>query len=104
MKKPEIDMKRTTILALTLALIAGAATAAERTARIEVRDLTCVSCSAIALTLLQGVESTEVLDAKMTAATVGVFTVRFDDAVTSAKAIALAVVDGAGYRALPLDE
>ena len=93
-------MKRTTILALA----AGAATAAERTARIEVADLTCPSCGAIAMSLIRGVDSTEVVYAEMTEETVGVFTVRFDDAITSAEAIALTVVDGAGYRASSLDE
>jgi hypothetical protein len=97
-------MKRTTILTFALALAASAATAAERSARIEVADLTCPSCGAIAMDLIRGVDSAVVLDAKMTDETVGVFTVRFDDAITSAEAIALAVVDGAGYRALPLDE
>lgn len=97
-------MKRTTILTLALALAASAATAAERNARIEVADLTCPSCGAIAMSLIGGVDSTEVLDAEMTSETVAVFTVRFDDEVTSTEAIALAVVDGAGYRASPLDE
>ena len=97
-------MKRTTMLTLALALAAGAATAAERTARIEVADLTRPSCGAIAMSLIGGVDSTEVLDAKMTNETAAVFTVRFDDAITSAEAIALAVVDGAGYRAAPLYE
>lgn len=97
-------MKRTTILTFALALAAGAATAAERTARIEVADLTCPSCGAIAMSVLDGVDSVEMIDAAMTEETVGVFTVRFDDAVTSAEANALAVVDGADYRASPLYE
>ena len=97
-------MKRTMMLTLALALAASAATAAERTARIEVADLTCPSCGAIAMDLIGGVDSAEVLDAEMTEETVGIFNVRFDDEITSAEAIALAVVDGAGYRAAPLYE
>ena len=97
-------MKRTTILTLALALAASAATAAERTARIEVADLTCPSCGAIAMSLIGGVDSAEVIDAEMTGPADAIFTVRFDDVITSAEAIALAVVDGAGYRASPLGE
>ena len=97
-------MKRTTILTLALALAASAATAAERTARIEVADLTCPSCGAIAMNLMRGVDSAEVLDAEMTGETVGLFTLRFDDTLTSAADIAAAVTAGAGYPADVVDD
>ena len=47
--------------AVALALLAGAAPAAEATARIAVTGLTCPSCSYIVATAMKRVESVEIL-------------------------------------------
>ena len=93
-------MRLTLLMTLVTGLAAGMAQAGEQTTWIEVGDLTCASCSAIAMNVMRGVDSTEVLDAEMTNETVGMFTLRFDDTLTSAEDIAAAVTTGAGYPAV----
>jgi mercuric ion binding protein len=88
----------------TMAALSGAQ-AAPQTTRLEVGELVCVACGSIAMDVIAMVESTEVTAARWTGdGTVAIFTVRYDDALTSPDAIAAAVTDRAGYPARALAE
>lgn len=99
-------MNRAMVFALSLvtALLAGGALqAAERQARIEVSGMSCPSCPYIAAEAIRSVASVEILEGDYDpAAQIIVFLVRFDDAVTSAEAIAEAPFDY-GYPGRVLD-
>ncbi|AKO99897.1 hypothetical protein PVW47_06590 [Marinovum sp. SP66] len=84
--------------AVALALLAGAAPAAEATARIAVTGLTCPSCSYIVATAMKRVESVEILSFTEAGDDAGVYDLRYDDAATDPAAI-LAAVTGVGYGA-----
>lgn len=88
-----LTMKALTMKALALSLaatlMAGAATAAEQKARIEVSGLTCPSCPYIAATALRSVESVDIVETDYDeAAQMAVFLLTYDDALTSPEAIA----------------
>ena len=81
-------MKR---LAITLAvfLAVSVANAAEQQVRIEVGELSCPSCPYIAASALESVDSVEILEVDYDAsAQMAVYTLSYDDAVTTAEAIA----------------
>lgn len=85
-------------LALTT-LISAPAFAAEQVIRLEVGGLTCPSCSFIVGNSLKSVESVVIEDfVEGEDANEGLYTVRFDDAVTSADAL-IAAVEKNGYPA-----
>jgi mercuric ion binding protein len=83
-------------LALTT-LISAPAFAAEQVIRLEVGGLTCPSCPLIVSKSLKSVESVVIEDfVKGEDASEGLYTVRFDDEVTSADAL-VAEVEKNGY-------
>ncbi|WP_375600412.1 hypothetical protein [Devosia sp. Naph2] len=89
-------------LALTT-LISAPAFAAEQVIRLEVGGLTCPSCSFIVGNSLKSVESVVIEDfVEGEDASEGLYTVRFDDAVTSADAL-IAAVEKNGYPAALLE-
>jgi len=95
-------MKITILSLFGLATLAAlsAAQAAPQTTRLEVGELVCTACGSIAM-----VESTEITAARWAGdGTVAIFTVHYDDALTSPGAIAAAVTDRAGYPARALAE
>ena len=84
-------MKR--LFAATLAglLLATGALAEPREARIEVAGMTCPSCPYIAAQAIESVESVAVVGGEYDPqAQLAVFTVSYDDAVTTPEAIAAA--------------
>jgi mercuric ion binding protein len=89
-------------LALTT-LISAPAFAAEQVVRLEVSGLTCPSCSFIVGNSLKSVESVVIEDfVEGEDASVGLYTVRFDDEVTSTDAL-IAAVEENGYPAALLE-
>ena len=76
------------------ALVATPGLAAEQIVRLEVGGLTCPSCSFIVGNSLKSVESVKID---------GLYTVRFDDDVTSTDAL-IAAVEANGYPAALLEE
>ena len=77
-----------TLFALTMAT---AAQAAERQAQIEVSELFCPSCPYIAAQAIRDVGSTDIVEVDYDqGAEKAVYLVTYDDAVTSAEAIAAA--------------
>ena len=88
-------------LALTT-LISAPAFAAEQVVRLEVSGLTCPSCSFIVGNSLKSVESVVIEDfVEGEDASVGLYTVRFDDEVTSTDALIAAVEENGYPAALP---
>lgn len=86
-------MKRLAI-ALAAFLSVSAANAAEQQVRIEVSGLSCPSCPYIAATALESVDSVEILEADYDAsAQMAVYVLSYDDAVTTADAIADATME-----------
>lgn len=79
------------------ALTAAPAFAAEQVIRLEVGGLTCPSCSFIVGNSLKSVESVAIEDfVEGDDASEGLYTVRFDDEVTSIDAL-IAAVEENGY-------
>ncbi|PKP72860.1 MAG: hypothetical protein CVT84_16555 [Alphaproteobacteria bacterium HGW-Alphaproteobacteria-6] len=100
-------MKITILSLFGLATLAAlsAAQAAPQTTRLEVGELVCTACGSIAMDVIAMVESTEITAARWAGdGTVAIFTVHYDDALTSPGAIAAAVTDRAGYPARALAE
>ena len=95
------------LLSSALALSALAATpglAAEQIVRLEVGGLTCPSCSFIVGNSLKSVESVKIDDfVPGEDPSEGLYTVRFDDDVTSTDAL-IAAVEANGYPAALLEE
>lgn len=90
-------------LALTI-LISAPAFAAEQVVRLEVGGLTCPSCSFIVGSSLKSIESVVIEDfVEGEDASKGLYTVRFDDEVTSTDAL-IAVVQENGYPAAFLED
>ncbi|MDN2565236.1 hypothetical protein N1F89_03300 [Aquibium sp. A9E412] len=84
-------------------LISAPAFAAEQVVRLEVGGLTCPSCSFIVGNSLKSVESVVIEDfVEGEDASEGLYTVRFDDEVTSADAL-IAAVEKNGYPASLLE-
>lgn len=78
-------------ISLYALLLATAAQAAERQAKIEVTELFCPSCPYIAAQAIRDVESTDILQVDYDqAAEKAVYLVSYDDAVTNAEAVAAA--------------
>jgi mercuric ion binding protein len=96
---------RRTLTALGFGLLAvGAAHAEERQARIEVSGLWCASCSFIVGKALQKSDSVEIVDfAPDDSGETAVYTVTFDDALTTLEEIA-AQPATYGYTAVVLDD
>ncbi|MBB4054053.1 mercuric ion binding protein [Devosia subaequoris] len=89
-------------LALSV-LFAAPASAAEQVVRLEVGGLTCPSCSFIVGNSLKSVESVVIEDfVEGKDASEGVYTVRFDDEITSTDAL-IAAVEKNGYPAALLE-
>ncbi len=96
-------MKVFTAAVVAALMTAGAASAAERQAKIEVSGLTCPSCPYIAAEAVKSVESVKIVtgDYDEAAQTI-VFDVTYDDAVTTPETIAEASMDyGYPGRVLP---
>ena len=93
------------ILSCALALsglIAAPAFAAEQVVRLQVGELTCPSCSFIVANSLKSVESVAIEDfVEGEDASKGLYTVRFDDEITSTDAL-IAAVEKNGYPAVLL--
>ncbi|KZZ26544.1 hypothetical protein A3753_14540 [Sulfitobacter sp. HI0082] len=98
-------MKRILYSTLVLsALFAAPGFAAEQVARLEVSELTCPSCSFIVGNSLKSVESVVIEEfAEGEDASEGLYTVRFDDEVTSIEAL-IAAVEANGYPATLLED
>ena len=96
---------RKTLLALGLTLMtAGIASAEERQARIEVSRLWCPSCSYIVGEALQKSQSVEILEfEKNDSGDAGVYTITFDDALTTIDEI-VAQPAAYGYSAVLLED
>ncbi|KNG93115.1 hypothetical protein [Pseudaestuariivita atlantica] len=96
---------RNTLLALGLTpMTAGIASAGERQARIEVTGLWCPSCSCIVGEALQTSQNVEIVEFEGTdSGDAGIYTITFDDALTTLDEI---VVQPAayGYSAVLLDD
>ena len=85
------------------ALFAAPAFAAEQVVRLEVGGLTCPSCSFIVGSSLKSLESVVIEDfAEGKDASKGLYTVRFDDEITSTDAL-ISVVEENGYPAALLE-
>ena len=98
-------MKPVFLSVTAIALMMGsAALAAEQTVRINVGKLTCSSCSYIVATAMKSVESVEIIDfVEDTDFQEGLYTVRFDDELTSAESILEDVSDN-GYPATVVED
>jgi periplasmic mercuric ion binding protein len=98
-------MKSHLLGALALAiLISAPAVAAEKVVRLEVGGLTCPSCSFIVGSSLKSIRSVVIEDfVDGEDASEGLYTVRFDDEVTSVDAL-IAVVEENGYPAALLED
>jgi len=96
-------MKILTNAIAALLLTGGAVGAAEQQARIEVSELFCPSCPYIAADAVKTIESVEIIegDYDQEAETI-VFLVSYDDAITTAQAIAEAPMQY-GYPGRVLD-
>lgn len=89
-------MKRM-ILTIAAGLAATTSWAAEQVITVEVSGLTCPSCPYIAADAIKAVESAEILNVDFNSGDESArYTVRFDDAVTTAQAVATAS-DSYGY-------
>ncbi|MGR3590773.1 MAG: periplasmic mercury ion-binding protein [Limimaricola soesokkakensis] len=85
------------------ALFATPAFAAEQVVRLEVGGLTCPSCSFIVGSSLKSLESVVIEDfAEGENPSEGLYTVRFDDKITSTDAL-IAVIEENGYPAALLE-
>jgi mercuric ion binding protein len=82
----------------TYFLTATTAFAGEATTSLDVKGLTCPSCSFIVATALKRVETVEIVNFTEGTAEDGTYLLRFDDAVTTPKAL-VAAVTGVGYDA-----
>ena len=86
------------------ALFAAPAFAAEQVVRLEVGGLTCPSCSFIVGNSLKSVESVVIEDfVEGEDPSEGLYTVRFDDEITSTDAL-IAAVEENGYPAALLED
>ena len=96
---------RNTLLAFCLTLMtAGIATAEERQARIEVSGLWCPSCSYIVGEALQKSQSVEIVEFEGNdSGDAGVYTITFDDALTTLDEI-VAQPAAYGYSAVLLED
>ena len=96
---------RNTLLAFCLTLMtAGIATAEERQARIEVSGLWCPSCSYIVGEALQKSQSVEIVKfVENDGGESGVYTITFDDALTTLDEI-VAQPSAYGYSAVLLED
>lgn len=96
---------RKTLIALGLTLLsAGAASAEERQARIEVNGLWCPSCSYIVGEALQKSASVEIVAfEEHESGASGVYTITFDDALTNIDEI-VAQPAAYGYSAVLLED
>lgn len=96
---------RKTLIALSLTLLAaGAASAEERQARIEVSGLWCPSCSYIVGEALQKSASVEIVEFdEYDSGDSGVYTITFDDALTNIDEI-VAQPATYGYSAVLLED
>lgn len=84
---------RKLLLPALFVLSAGAASAVERQASIEVSELSCPSCPYIAAQAIEGIDSVEILEGDYDAAAqMMVVVVSYDDAVTTPEAIAEATM------------
>jgi periplasmic mercuric ion binding protein len=96
-------MKYLSAAALALALSTGVALAAEQQAKIQVSGLTCPSCPYIAAQAVESVESVKILDGEyFEQEQYALYTVSYDDAITSPEEIAAAPEDY-GYPGKVLD-
>jgi periplasmic mercuric ion binding protein len=87
-------MKYLSTAALALVLSVGFAQAAEQQAKIQVSGLTCPSCPYIAAQAVESIESVKILDGDYDAqAQYVLFTVSYDDALTTPAEIAAASED-----------
>lgn len=85
------------ILALAAGFVAGTGWAAEQVITVEVTGLTCPSCPYIAADAIKSVDSVEILNVDYRSdEQLARYTVRFDDAVTTADDVATAS-DSYGY-------
>lgn len=96
---------RKTLIALGLTVMAAAAASAEeRQARIEVSGLWCPSCSYIVGEALQKSQSVEILEFdENDSGDAGVYTITFDDAMTTIEEI-VAQPTAFGYVAVLLED
>lgn len=96
---------RKTLIALGLTVMAAAAASAEeRQARIEVSGLWCPSCSYIVGEALQKSQSVEILEFdENDSGDAGVYTITFDDAMTTLDEI-VAQPTAYGYVAVLLED
>lgn len=96
---------RKTLIALGLTVMAAAsASAEERQARIEVSGLWCPSCSYIVGEALQKSQSVEILEFdENDSGDAGVYTITFDDALTTLDEI-VAQPTAYGYVAVLLED
>lgn len=91
-------------LSLLALVLAAAAQAAERQAKIEVTELTCPSCPFIAAQAIRDLESVEIVEGDYDqGAEKAVFVVKYDDTATTAAAIA-AAPGHYGYPGRVLDD
>ncbi len=96
-------MRKTLITFGTALLLAGAAQAEERQARIEVSGLWCPSCSYIVGEAFQKSASVEIVDFEgHESGESGVYTITFDDALTNIDEI-VAQPAAYGYSAVLLE-
>lgn len=97
-------MRKTLITFGTALLLAGAAQAEERQARIEVSGLWCPSCSYIVGEAFQKSASVEIVDFEgHESGESGVYTITFDDALTNIDEI-VAQPAAYGYSAVLLED